>query len=136
MSKVVRLHTDDAAPVQLRAREDQFRSLRSGLGLQTTWSRMLWYLGAAAAILLGINGLAILYSHVWANGWLGTISTRVLGGEDYNYDDHNWTRPVLEDLAINAALIIGGLAVIGFVRYVSKGAAQWEELEGESESDW
>jgi hypothetical protein len=136
MSRVVRLHSDDAPAVLSRETEDRFRSIRYGCGMHTSWSRMLWILGAVTAIGLGINGLAILVPTALANGWSGTISTRVAGGEDDNYRYHNWTRPVVEDFGIILGLIIGGIGVIGFVRLVAKGAAQWQELENDSDADW
>ncbi len=112
------------------------RGIRYTLGIQTSWGRLCWTVGAICALVWGIWRTAESVSLGSEQGY-GTLVTSTWRGR-YG-SEHTYTRPVFADVALYALLAVGGVAGLGVVRYASRGAAAWEELDAPdntSSTDW
>jgi hypothetical protein len=120
-----------AATEHAEKQEDEGRrAWRYRLGLQTTWSRVCWYLGALAAAGYGVWNAAQAVE-IGRHMGFGAVITTMLsrgGGRSGPAYFVPWTRPVYYDLVYALAIMIVAIIVTVLVWRLSRGAALWEEL--------
>jgi hypothetical protein len=107
------------------------------LHLNTSWRRFLWGAAAAACIGCGVYGGVPSIAMGARNGFSTEITTKVQRSRrrygSTSYVD--WTRPIYVDVMYNAGFILIGTLMGWILIRVSKGAAQWEELDDTSSND-
>lgn len=110
---------------------DRLRQIRYYLGLQTSWSRMCWWLAGTALVCYAMWDGSRAMGQGFEKGFSTEITTMVERGSRYNRHLEPWTRPVYYDVLYDSAILLFGAAAMLVVYKVGKGAAQWEELDAD-----
>jgi hypothetical protein len=113
-------------------KEDQLRQIRYSLGLQTSWSRMCWWIVAIVLIRYAVWDGSRAISQGIQKGFATEITTMVERGGRYNRHLEPWTRPVYYDVVYDSLILSLGMGAALVVFKVGKNAAQWEELDATS----
>ena len=114
-------------------KEDQLRQIRYSLGLETSWSRMCWWI--AAVVLIGYatwDGSRAVAQGIH-KGFANEITTMVERGGRYTRHLEPWTRPVYYDVVYDSLILTVGAGAAMLVFKVGKNAAQWEELDASAD---
>jgi hypothetical protein len=118
--------------VARKDREDQLRQIRYYLGLQTSWSRMCWWLVGIALVCYAMWDGSRAVGQGVKLGFSTEITTMVERGGRYTRHLEPWTRPIYYDVIYSSLfLLLGGVAMLTVYK-VGKGAFQWEELDADS----
>jgi hypothetical protein len=124
--------TEEAEKVRVEGR----RGLRYMFGLQTTASRLWWGFVGIVMGLYGVAGEAMRLPIALQNGLTYQITDMVSAGRRGRLVE--WTRPVYYDLIYYVLVAAIGITGLVFIITVSRGSAQWEELDttSSSASNW
>jgi hypothetical protein len=107
--------------------DEKRRSWRYALGLQSTTRRIGWGLASIVCILFGGYEFFPTCSEGYSRGFTTLITTQVSVSKRSNATVP-WTRPIYVDVIFYALFVVIGIGLIGILITVSKGSAQWEEL--------
>ncbi len=109
------------------------------LHLNTTWRRFIWGAAALAAVAYGVFGGAQSITLGAQRGFGTEITTKVRQSRRrYGPSSYvDWTRPIYVDVLYNAGFVLLGTTMGWILIRISKGAAQWEELDDTwSRNNW
>ena len=113
-----------------RERAEGLRSWRYSLAMNTHCRRFCWGVGA---VILGVYSLLQLpqaVSYAFTNGIVASITTQVHWRGRYGSSrTFDWTRPIFIDLLYSGIILAAAISIVIVLIRVSRGAAQWEELD-------
>ena len=113
--------------------EERRRAWRYVLRMQTTTSRIWRFLLAALLAVYAGWTLTGALKMGCERGFATAITTQVsvITTETSGREDktHPWTHPIYVDVIYSLVLLLVATAAMGVIIWVSKGAAQWEELD-------
>jgi hypothetical protein len=118
-----------------KERAERLRAWRYYLGMNTSWKRLCWALAAVGLGLYGAYTLAEALPYAFNSGMTASITTQIVYRGRYSYRTVDWTRPIYVDLLYASAILLAaGLTYLVLIS-VSRGAAQWEELDSGDDLD-
>ena len=119
-----------------RERAESLRSWRYTLGMNTTWRRVLWAIAGIGLAVYSLSQLPRAIAYAVQHGLAAYTTTQVYRGGRYGPGRYvDWTRPIYFDLFYQGLLLTAALVVLFVLFRVSRGAAQWEELDAGDAGD-
>ncbi len=111
-----------------RARKE-FRETRRSLALDTSWRRGWAYVVLVLGALWATVDLVDSAIYAVQSGIVASKTTIITSYSRYSSYSYPWTRPAYLDLLFGAACIAICAGGILFIRRISRGVEEWEELD-------
>ncbi|HZT40732.1 MAG TPA: hypothetical protein VFA07_01015 [Chthonomonadaceae bacterium] len=116
---------------QVDSGDERRRAWRYALRMQTSAARIWRFVLAALLAVYAGWTLTVAIKMGRERGFATVITTQV-GGPTMSErvgQTHPWTRPIYVDVIYALVLLLVAVVAMGVILWVSKGAAQWEELD-------
>lgn len=115
----------DAAQAETKEKEEDLRGWRYQLGLESTLGRIRWALVSGGLLIFSLY----IFLHAMSEGSHLGYATQVTSIIHGRYGSETpYTRPIYMDLIFAGIGAVGCVFALVTLWYVSRGAADWEEL--------